>query len=92
MAKKRKRMIYAEGTAPAIQTDWAILNKDTGQCLAVYNPEGSTVRLRKRAIQFARENELSFTRVSLIPVGLMKPEKVESSKVREALRLSHPEK
>jgi hypothetical protein len=89
---KKKRMIYQEGTAPAIQTDWAILNKDTGECVGVYNPEGSTTRLRKAAIQRARELDLSFTRTSIIPVGMMKPEKIESAKVWEAKRLEHPPK
>lgn len=93
MAKKKsKKARYPEGTAPAIQTDWAILNKDTGECVGVYNPEGSTVRLRKAAIQWARELGLNFTRVSIIPVGMMKPEKIESAKVWEAPRLQHPPK
>jgi len=96
MAKNRKmkssKRIYPEGTAPAIQTDWAILDKDAGLCIAVYNPEGSTVRLRKVAIREARARDLSFTRVSIIPVGLMTPEKRESSKVFDAPRVEHPPK
>lgn len=89
---KRKKQRYPEGTAPAIQTDWAILNKDTGECVGVYNPEGSTVRLRKVAIQRARALDLSFTRTSIIPIGMMKPEKIESSGVWDAPRLEHPTK
>lgn len=84
-------MIYPPGTAPAIQTDWAILDKNTGQCIAVYNPEGSTVRLRKVAIREARARDLSFTKASIIPVGLMTPEKIESSDVANATRVNHPE-
>lgn len=89
---KRSKISYPAGTAPAIQTDWAILDKDAGLCIAIYNPEGSTTRLRKVAIREARAHDLSFTRVSIIPVGLMTPEKRESAKVFDAPRVEHPPK
>lgn len=90
-SRKRSKMIYPPGTAPAIQTDWAILDKNTGKGIAVYNPEGSTVRLRKVAIREARARDLSFTKVAIIPVGLMTPEKIESNDVANATRVNPPE-
>jgi hypothetical protein len=89
MAKK-KRTVYPEGTAPAIYTDWAFLNKITGQAIAVYNPNGSVVSLRRTGIAVARAADLSFTKVTTIPVGMMKPEKIISSNLASAPRVTDP--
>lgn len=89
MAKK-KRTVYPEGTAPAIYTDWAFLNKITGQAIAVFNPNGSVVSLRRTGIAVARAADLSFTKVTTIPVGLMKPEKIISSNLAAAPRVTDP--
>jgi hypothetical protein len=89
MAKK-KRTVYPEGTAPAIYTDWAFLNKITGQAIAVFNPNGSVVSLRRTGIAVARAADLSFTKVTTIPVGLMKPEKIISSNLALAPRVTDP--
>lgn len=71
---------------PAIHTDWAIMNKDTGMCLALFNPEGSIPALRRVGIAVAKEAGLSFTKVTLLPIGMMSPEKLTSAKVFEAPR------
>ena len=71
---------------PAIHTDWAIMNKDTGICIAVFNPEGSIPALRRVGVAVAKEAGLSFTKVTLLPTGMMSPEKLVSAKVFEAPR------
>jgi hypothetical protein len=85
-----KKKIEGVEYRPAIHTDWAILNKDTGMCIAIFNPEGKIPALRRVGISVAREAGLSFTKVTLIPVGMMSPEKIESSKVFEAPRAVDP--
>lgn len=92
MAKNKKRLLYPEGTAPAIHTDWAFLDKNTGKALAVFNPEGSIPALRRTGIAVAKAANLSFTKVSTIPVGLMSAEKIASSDVANAPRAVDPHK
>lgn len=88
--KTKKRTLYPEGTAPAIYTDWAFLNKLTGKAIAVFNPNGSVVSLRRTGIAVARAADLSFTKVSTIPVGMMSAEKIASSDLASAPRVMDP--
>jgi len=90
MAKNKKRILYPEGTAPAIYTDWAFINKITGQAIAVFNPNGSVVSLRRTGIAVARAADLSFTKVATMPVGLMTAEKIASSNLAAAPRVTDP--
>lgn len=92
MAKNKKRILYPEGTAPAIYTDWVFLDKNTGKALAVFNPEGSIPALRRTGIAVAKAANLSFTKVATLPVGLMKPEKIISADVANAPRATDPAK
>lgn len=69
---------------PAIHTEWAILNKLTGLCLARFNPNGNITSLRRVGISVAKSAELSFTKVTLVPIGMMSQEKLISAKVFEA--------
>lgn len=90
MAKNKSKKIDGVEYRPAIYTDWAILNKTTGACLAIFNPDGKIPALRRVGIAVAKEAGLSFTKVTLIPVGMMSPEKIESAKVFEAPRALDP--
>lgn len=91
MAKKKKsRILYPEGTAPAIYTDWAFINKITGQAIAVFNPNGSAPSLRRTGIAVARAADLSFTKVAIMPVGMMSAEKIVSSNLAAAPRVTDP--
>lgn len=85
-----KKKIEGVEYRPAIHTDWAILDKSTGMCIAVFNPEGKIPALRRVGIAVAREAGLSFTKVTLIPVGMMSSEKIVNSKVFEAQRAVDP--
>lgn len=86
----KKRILYPEGTAPAIYTDWTFLDKTTGKALAVFNPNGSIPALRRAGIAVAKTAGLSFTKVSTIPVGMMSAEKIASSDVANAPRVTDP--
>jgi hypothetical protein len=92
MSKKDKKSTFKDGVEyrPAIHTDWAIMNKDTGMCLALFNPEGSIPALRRAGIAVAKDAGLSFTKVTLLPIGMMSPEKLTSSKVFESPRVVDP--
>ena len=88
MAKKDNNSKFKDGVEykPAIHTDWAIMNKDTGMCLALFNPEGSIPALRRVGIAVAKNAGLSFTKVTLLPIGMMSQEKLVSAKVFDAPR------
>lgn len=88
--KKKKRLLYPEGTAPAIYTDWAFLDKNTGKAIAIFNPNGSIPALRRTGIAVARAAGLSFTKVATIPIGMMTAEKIQSSDVANAPRVTDP--
>lgn len=88
--KNKKRIMYPEGTAPAIHTDWAFLDKATGKALAIFNPAGSIPALRRTGISIAKAAGLSFTKVTTIPIGLMSAEKIASSDVANAPRATDP--
>jgi hypothetical protein len=83
---KKNESTFKDGVEykPAIHTEWAILNKLTGLCLARFNPEGNIPSLRRVGVSVAKDANLSFTKVTLIPTGMMSQEKLISAKVFEA--------
>jgi hypothetical protein len=84
MAKKNKDTEENVQTVKAGYAPWAIINKDTDEVLGVFNPQGKPTALRRVAIGAATKASLSFTRIKLIPVGLMSPEYREKTRVLEA--------
>lgn len=91
MAKKNESK-FKDGVEykPAIYTEWAILNKLTGLCLARFNPEGNIPSLRRVGVSVARAADLSFTKVTLIPIGMLSQEKLISAQVFEAPVVADP--
>lgn len=83
MAKKNKQNA-PHGTVKAGFAPWAIIDKESGLAIGVFNPQGKPLALRRVALAAAQKHGLKFTHVQLIPVGLMSEEYRESTKVFEA--------
>lgn len=71
-------------TVRAGHTEWAIINKETGIVIGLFNPHGKPTALRRVAITAARDAGLSFTKVSMIPAGLLSAEAQERGRIHEA--------
>jgi hypothetical protein len=84
MAKKNKDTEENVEYVKAGYAPWAVINKDTDEVLGIFNPQGKPTALRRVAIAAAQGAGLSFTRVKLIPIGLMSPEYREKTRVLEA--------
>lgn len=87
MAKKLKSNVE---TVPAGYAPWAIINKETGLAIGIFNPQGKPAALRRVAIRAAQSQGLSFTKVKLIPASLLSMETRISSKLDEAPTLVDP--
>lgn len=81
---KRRNTAPAQNTVKAGHAPWAIINKDTGLTMALFNPQGKAAALRRVAIRIAQKHDVPFTRVKLIPAGLLGDAERLSSKVYEA--------
>lgn len=83
MPKRRKPAPGGE-TVKAGHSPWAIIDKDSGQALALFNPKGKAAALRRVAVRIAQQNNLAFSRVKLIPAGLLSQEERMASNVYQA--------
>jgi hypothetical protein len=77
MARRRKDT--PNPTVKAGFAPWAIINKETGLALGLFNPQGKAAALRRVAIRAARDANVSFTKVTLIPAALLSEERREAA-------------